>query len=64
MTKLYCDHFPNCHHKSSEKALNEVDSHIRNAYLENLSVGTSAPQLDTELNSPTFIYTPNYEKLS
>ena len=54
MTKLYCDHFPNCHHKLSEKALKEVDSHIRNAYEDDLAIGTYACQLDAELNS--YIY--------
>ena len=64
MTKLYCDHIPNCHHKLKEKVLNEVDSHIINAYVDDLAVGTYASQLDAELNSPILIHPLNYDKLS
>ena len=64
MTKLYCDHIPNCQHKLKEKVLNEVDSHIINAYVDDLAVGTYASQLDAELNSPILIHPPNYDKLS
>ena len=64
MCKLYCDHFPECHHKLLEKTIAKIDSHLRGAYVDDMSVETYAPQLKAELSTPNVIHPPKYESMS